>query len=207
MGCMVLCRTFHTTPEQGQGPTPIVPHCSGSSPCSCPGTGHRRCDYTIRMEGVGLLYVYAPFDAHETFLYQGDERDEPVRVVREYKCAEERCSKTFTRFHIYFNLNSFPRTFYLLLKMQSSMQLRIYIVKFWTRVPSLGSILLIYMQFFDKFDQIIGWRPHFGGWHTPAGKSWIRLCLIYSSCIYTSVIFSCKAMLTGAINVTVFRTV
>ena len=24
-GCMVLCRTFHTAPEQGQGPTPIVP--------------------------------------------------------------------------------------------------------------------------------------------------------------------------------------
>ena len=25
MGCMVLCRTFHTAPEQGQGLTPIVP--------------------------------------------------------------------------------------------------------------------------------------------------------------------------------------
>ena len=29
---MVLCRTFHTAPEQGQGLTPIVPHCSGSGP-------------------------------------------------------------------------------------------------------------------------------------------------------------------------------
>ena len=30
MGCMVLCRTFHTAPEQGQGLTPIVPYGSGS---------------------------------------------------------------------------------------------------------------------------------------------------------------------------------
>ena len=33
MGCMVLCRTFHIAPEQGQGPTPIVPHCSSPGPC------------------------------------------------------------------------------------------------------------------------------------------------------------------------------
>ena len=46
-GCVVLCRTFHTTPEQGQGPTCIVPNCSGSCPSPCPGTGHSQCDYTI----------------------------------------------------------------------------------------------------------------------------------------------------------------
>ena len=52
MGCMVLCITFHIAPEQGQGLTLIVPHCSGSGagPCSCPGTGHSQCDYTIRGE-------------------------------------------------------------------------------------------------------------------------------------------------------------
>ena len=48
MGCMVLYRTFHTAPEQGQGLTPIVPYYSGSGPVSCPGTGHSQCDYTIR---------------------------------------------------------------------------------------------------------------------------------------------------------------
>ena len=47
---MVLCRTFHIAPEQGQGLTLIVPHCSGSCPCPCPGTGHSQCDYTIRGE-------------------------------------------------------------------------------------------------------------------------------------------------------------
>ena len=30
MGCIVLCRTFQTAPQQGQRPTPIVPHFSGS---------------------------------------------------------------------------------------------------------------------------------------------------------------------------------
>ena len=30
MGCMILCRPFHTAPEHGQGLTPIVPHCSSS---------------------------------------------------------------------------------------------------------------------------------------------------------------------------------
>ena len=30
MGCMVLCRIFLTAPDQGQGPTLIVPYCSGS---------------------------------------------------------------------------------------------------------------------------------------------------------------------------------
>ena len=34
---MVLCRTCHTAPDQGQGLTPIVPHCSGSGPCPSPG--------------------------------------------------------------------------------------------------------------------------------------------------------------------------
>ena len=36
MGCMVLCRTFHTAPEQGQRLTPIVPHSSGSGPVPVP---------------------------------------------------------------------------------------------------------------------------------------------------------------------------
>ena len=43
MGCVVSCRTFHSALEEGQGLTPNVPHCSGSSP----GTGHSWCDYTI----------------------------------------------------------------------------------------------------------------------------------------------------------------
>ena len=44
---VVLCRTFHTAPIQGQGPTPIGPYCSGSGPSPCPGTGHSQYDYTI----------------------------------------------------------------------------------------------------------------------------------------------------------------
>ena len=32
MGCMVVCRTFRTAPEQEQGPTPIVPHCQFTVP-------------------------------------------------------------------------------------------------------------------------------------------------------------------------------
>ena len=47
-GCMLLCRTFHTAPEQGWGLTPVVPHCSGSSPGPCPGTGHNQCYTTNR---------------------------------------------------------------------------------------------------------------------------------------------------------------
>ena len=34
MGCMNLCRSFHITPEPGQGPRYIVPHCSGSALCT-----------------------------------------------------------------------------------------------------------------------------------------------------------------------------
>ena len=45
MGCS---GTFLAAPEQGQGLTPIVPHCSGSGPGPCPGTGHSQCDYTMR---------------------------------------------------------------------------------------------------------------------------------------------------------------
>ena len=45
MGCMVLCRTFHTAPEQGWELTPIVLHCSGSGPSP----GHGQCDYTIAL--------------------------------------------------------------------------------------------------------------------------------------------------------------
>ena len=45
MSYMVLCRTFDTTPEQGQGLTPIVPHCSGPGPSPC--TGRSQCYYTI----------------------------------------------------------------------------------------------------------------------------------------------------------------
>ena len=48
MGCVVLCRNFHTAPEQDQGPTPIVPNCSGSGPC--PGAGGSQCDCIL---GVG----------------------------------------------------------------------------------------------------------------------------------------------------------
>ena len=47
MGCMVLCRTIHPAPEQGQGPASVVPYCSGSGPGPCPSTGHSQCDYTI----------------------------------------------------------------------------------------------------------------------------------------------------------------
>ena len=43
-----FCRTFHTVPEQGQGPIPIVPHCSGSGSGPCPGPGHSQRDYTIQ---------------------------------------------------------------------------------------------------------------------------------------------------------------
>ena len=61
IGCMVLCRTFHTALEQGQGPTPIVHYCSGCGPCTCPGTGHGQCDYTINYwsttkERLRILY-------------------------------------------------------------------------------------------------------------------------------------------------------
>ena len=45
MGCMVLCRTFHIAPGQGQALTPIVPYCSGSSASP----GHSQCDYTITL--------------------------------------------------------------------------------------------------------------------------------------------------------------
>ena len=44
---VVWFRNFHTAPEQGQEPTPIVPYCSVSGPGLCPGTGHSQCDYTI----------------------------------------------------------------------------------------------------------------------------------------------------------------
>ena len=47
MGYMVLCRTFHIALEQGHGLTLIIPHCSGSGPGPCPGTGHSQCDNTI----------------------------------------------------------------------------------------------------------------------------------------------------------------
>ena len=53
MDCMVLCRTFHTGPKQGQGLTPIVPHYSGSGPSPCPSTGHSQCDYTINVKRYG----------------------------------------------------------------------------------------------------------------------------------------------------------
>ena len=59
MGCIVLCGTFHTAPEQGQGLTPIVPHCSGSGPSPCPSTGHSQCDYTVNVNDmVGLINVH-----------------------------------------------------------------------------------------------------------------------------------------------------
>ena len=53
MGGMVLCRTFYTAPEQGQGPTPIVPYCSGSGPS----TRHSHCDYTIKVYSLGTIAI------------------------------------------------------------------------------------------------------------------------------------------------------
>ena len=57
---MALCRIFHTAPEQEQGPIPIVPHCSGSSPAPCPGTGHSQCDYTIHLSTL-LFALFLTF--------------------------------------------------------------------------------------------------------------------------------------------------
>ena len=56
MGRMVLCRTFYTAPEQGQGLTPIVPHCSGSGPSPCPGTRHSQCDYTVEPRNDSMKF-------------------------------------------------------------------------------------------------------------------------------------------------------
>ena len=53
MACMVLCRTFHTAPEQEQGQTFIVPHYSGSGP----GTGHSQCNYIITLFGKLRKYL------------------------------------------------------------------------------------------------------------------------------------------------------
>ena len=45
MRCMKQCGGFHITPEPGQGPRPIVPHCSG--PSLGPGLGSAWCEYTL----------------------------------------------------------------------------------------------------------------------------------------------------------------
>ena len=100
-GCVVLCRTFHIAPEQGQGPTPIVPHCSGP----CPGTGHNQCDYTVilmkwamslcvnncrqhrgRIIGVAYSatgdYLYSADSNGSLALYEvGDNRYQVLRVL------------------------------------------------------------------------------------------------------------------------------
>ena len=47
MGYMKLCGHFQITPESGQGIRPIVPHCSGPSPCIYLGPGSAQCEYTI----------------------------------------------------------------------------------------------------------------------------------------------------------------
>ena len=49
-------------------------------------------------------------------------------------------------------------------------QWRIYILKFWARTP-----LLISMQFWGYFGQIIGWRP-LSSWRPSSGKFWICRC-------------------------------
>ena len=42
------------------------------------------------------------------------------------------------------------------------------------QLPSGVQILSFSCGFQGKFGQIIGWRPHLGGWHSPSRKSWIR---------------------------------
>ena len=52
-GLYSLCRTFLTAPEQG--PTPFVPHCSGSDYSPYPSTTHSQCDNTIQFIATFLL--------------------------------------------------------------------------------------------------------------------------------------------------------
>ena len=51
MGCRKLCGSFHITPELGWVLRPIVPHCSGSGPCTSFGLGSSHYEYTITSSG------------------------------------------------------------------------------------------------------------------------------------------------------------
>ena len=55
MGCMKLCGNFHITPEPGQGPRSIVPHCSGHGP------GSTQCEFTITLFGDETYYLVMCF--------------------------------------------------------------------------------------------------------------------------------------------------
>ena len=46
----------------------------------------------------------------------------------------------------------------------------------WVKFPSFSC------SFRENFGQIIGWRPHLGGWRTPFGKSWIRHWFVVLIC-------------------------
>ena len=60
MGCIVLCRTYHTAPDLGQGPPPIVPQCFlKHGPGPGPGTGHSKCDLTTTVENGSVEYSLA----------------------------------------------------------------------------------------------------------------------------------------------------
>ena len=54
MGCVVLC-TPHCSTLTETGPTPIVPHCSGSGPC----TWHSQCDWTIIVVSLFLWWGFS----------------------------------------------------------------------------------------------------------------------------------------------------
>ena len=53
MDCVVLCRTFRSASEQGQGPPPIAPYCFGSGP----GTGHSQSDAAIKLGSYSTFQV------------------------------------------------------------------------------------------------------------------------------------------------------
>ena len=81
MGCIVLCRTFHTAPVQGQGLAPIVPHCSDSGPGPCPSTGHNQCDYTRRL----ISHLVVCFCEHPACVCAGNPLCRTICRTR-YRC-------------------------------------------------------------------------------------------------------------------------
>ena len=58
MGCMKLYGHFHITPEPGQGPRPIVPHCWCPGQCSCLGPGSVQSEYTTKAIFMQQQLVY-----------------------------------------------------------------------------------------------------------------------------------------------------